>query len=313
MSGKNKLFKIKIILDIIMVFVLVLLYNKRVISMSFHEIGGLCIFGLFIIHNVLNGKWIINMTKKLFKSGTGAKAKIQWIVNLLLFISFTAIIVTGLMIAKTLPFRINGFNGAQKWHYFAAALSIILMGIHLGLHWNLFHGLFKKYMPQKVFVVIGYILLVVTLVFGCYSLATGSFVRWISSPFSASNEKEFSKNGFMPTTENSDGKNFDWSNIPQDGNFDSSNIPEGFDASNMPEGFDASNTPGGFKGDMGGKSGFSVLTLFSTIATYISEMIVFAFIVAIIEILISKISSEDDDEEDKEDDDEEDEEEEDDE
>ena len=49
---------IKMALDIIMIVILTLLYNSHVASMGFNEIAGLGILGLFIIHCLLNVKWI---------------------------------------------------------------------------------------------------------------------------------------------------------------------------------------------------------------------------------------------------------------
>ena len=63
MKKKNR---IKLALDILMLILLLLMYNKNVLGMSFHEIGGIAVCGLFIIHKLLNGKWILVITGKLF-------------------------------------------------------------------------------------------------------------------------------------------------------------------------------------------------------------------------------------------------------
>ncbi len=179
---------VKIILDIIMLLLLLMLYQKRTISMSFHEVAGLVLFGLFVVHNVLNWRWIVAITKKLFQKSTSAKLRCSWIVNFLLLISMSGIILTGLMIAKTLPFRLSPWGNARAWHYFFAAVSIVLMGIHLGLHWPLIKGLASKitFVPKKLGVSVGVIFLVAAVAWGGFSLVTGSFARWISGPFMAS-------------------------------------------------------------------------------------------------------------------------------
>lgn len=179
---------VKIILDIIMLLLLLMLYQKRTISMSFHEVAGLVLFGLFVVHNVLNWRWIVAITKKLFQKSTSAKLRCSWIVNFLLLISMSGIILTGLMIAKTLPFRLSPWGNARAWHYFFAAVSIVLMGIHLGLHWPLIKGLASKitFVPKKLGVSVGVIFLVAAVAWGGFSFVTGSFARWISGPFMAS-------------------------------------------------------------------------------------------------------------------------------
>ena len=44
----------KFALDLVLLILLALMYQKRVISMRFHELGGLALFGLFVLHKVLN-------------------------------------------------------------------------------------------------------------------------------------------------------------------------------------------------------------------------------------------------------------------
>ena len=191
MKGKNMELRrknhliIKVVLDIVMALLLVLLYNKRTISMSFHEMGGLCVFGLFLIHKALNWRWIKGVTTKLFRKETQNRLRIAWIVDALLLVDMTILIVTGLMISKTFPIALPGGHGASSWHYFAAAWSIILVGIHLGFHWNFIRGMGKKVniLPKKFAKVLGSVLLTAALLWGGFSLVTGSFSRWITSPF----------------------------------------------------------------------------------------------------------------------------------
>ena len=56
----------KFILDILMALLLALMYNKRALGIAFHEIGGLALCGLFIIHKLLNWKWIKAVSTGLF-------------------------------------------------------------------------------------------------------------------------------------------------------------------------------------------------------------------------------------------------------
>ena len=67
---------VKMILDIIMAVVLALMYNKRVLGMSFHEIGGIALCGLFIIHKLLNWQWIKAVTAGMFSRNTPARLKL---------------------------------------------------------------------------------------------------------------------------------------------------------------------------------------------------------------------------------------------
>jgi len=258
----NKLI-IKIILDITMLVLLLMIYQKSTISMSFHELGGLALGIMFIFHNLLNLNWIKTVTSKLFKKSTSANLKISWVVNFLLLISMVVIIITGIMINKTLPIKIGQFNGAKQWHYFFAALSIALMGIHLGLHWNFIKSLLSKklHISGKLLKSVGFLLLIITVVFGGYNIGTGSYARWISGPFMSVQGQEMNR----PNFENADnGEHPDFSENENVDNYGKSEMKMGMDHSE------------------GNNQGVSITRILSVIFTYGSEIILFATIVVFI-------------------------------
>ena len=58
-----------------------------------------------------------------------------------------ATVITGLLMAKTLPTAVQGAYLVKPWHYFAAASALILIGIHLGLHWKYLRGVLLSKLP----------------------------------------------------------------------------------------------------------------------------------------------------------------------
>lgn len=129
--NKRKIYG-KLLMDLVLLVMLALMYRKNAISMHFHETGGLVLCGLFLVHKALNFQWIRTVTAGIL--GRKAKLNARWIVDVLLLLSMTAVLVTGLLISKTLPTAITGAHSLQVWHYFFAAAALVLSGIHLGLH-----------------------------------------------------------------------------------------------------------------------------------------------------------------------------------
>ena len=66
----------KILLDICMLSLLVLMYQKRVISMHFHEVGGLVLFALFLLHNALNWKWVKAVSARVFQRSLPLRSRV---------------------------------------------------------------------------------------------------------------------------------------------------------------------------------------------------------------------------------------------
>jgi hypothetical protein len=175
---------LKYLLDAVMLLLLVLMYDKMAVSMAFHEIGGLFLIGLCVIHLLFNGKWIAAVTQRLFSNKTPAKIRLGYCVDALLLVAFTLVGISGVLISKEL----FSFQGGSAWktiHYSASAFAILLMGVHLGLHWNMIRA---KLMKKNAVIkrgarVAGIGALCLVLAFGVYSMAATSFARWLSMPF----------------------------------------------------------------------------------------------------------------------------------
>lgn len=133
----NKLNIVKFVLDFIMVIFMASFYKKNVLGTKHHEVSGLIILAIILIHLILNRKWIKAITKKIFSKEIRLRTKILYSVDLLLLIFFIIIIITGILISK-FTFGIN-MKSPQGLHFFSSAIALFLVGIHLGFIENLSH------------------------------------------------------------------------------------------------------------------------------------------------------------------------------
>lgn len=176
---------LKLILDAVMLILLVLMYRKQAISIAFHEIGGLALIGLFIVHHLVNGKWIAAVTKRLFTKRTSGYARACYLVNVLLLLAFLAVGVTGVLISKVV-FSFHVAGNFKTLHYFSAALAVVLMGVHLGLHADYIFGKLLKKGANKIAKIAFAVILAAMLAFGGYSLVTSNFISFLAAPLQAS-------------------------------------------------------------------------------------------------------------------------------
>ena len=176
----------RLLLDLILLVGLATFYSDKIISMAYHEIGALVLFGLFILHLIFNHKWIRNIFVKVFSPKIPLRIRILCVVDLLLLVSWTMVIVSGACISKVVfSFRVMG-----QWkmlHFFFAALSLILTGIHLGFHVKYLGINLKKLLPiplpgllKKILIVI---LSVAIVVLGAMNYGGSELSRWLSMPF----------------------------------------------------------------------------------------------------------------------------------
>ena len=172
---------LKLVLDAVMLILLVLMYKKQVISLEFHEIGGLALIGLFVIHHLVNAKWIGAVTRRLFAKGTPGLVRARYIVDVLLLLAFLAIGVTGVLISKVV-FSLHVAGNFKTLHYFASVLAILLMGVHLGLHADFLFGKLLRKDTNKAAKIALAVVLSALIAFGGYSLTTTSFLRYLAAP-----------------------------------------------------------------------------------------------------------------------------------
>lgn len=176
---------IKICLDIAMALLLVLMYNKKVINQNFHEVTGLVICATFTIHMLLNSKWISAVIKRFFSKELSAKVRLNSIIDLLLLLSFIFIAISGILISQTILTGISSGNAIWKIsHQAVAGFSLILLGIHMGLHWNFIKKMFSKviHIPKLIIKPLSIICIIIVLFYGGYSMMNSSFSKWILAP-----------------------------------------------------------------------------------------------------------------------------------
>lgn len=219
----------------------------------------------------------------IFDKNTSAMLRCSWIVKFLLLICMSGIILTGLMIAKTLPFRLSPWANAKVWHYFFAAVSIVLMGIHIGMHWSFIKAMVSKvnYLPRKLGMPISILLLTLAVVWGSFSLVTGSFARWICGPFTVSSFLQGELTDKMNESVGNGEHRKEVSNIEGDMSQQEPNGPG--QGQRNGEGAGKKHGKGYEKGpgfDMA--QSFRFQNVFNVIITYGSEMVVFSFLTAFI-------------------------------
>ena len=124
---------------LITVCMLLLMDPRSFYGLSFHEWAGLIIGIFFILHKILNWGWIKKVTVLFFSKTTG-RARLNYILDVILLAGLTLMILSGIAIARTIDFSWLDLGGSRNFwrvmHTSSSFLTLALFGIHLGLHWN---------------------------------------------------------------------------------------------------------------------------------------------------------------------------------
>ena len=129
----------KIILDIILTLLLGCQMAYSLISEVSHEITGLCMIALLVLHHILNG----GFHRHLFKGRYSPYRVTLTAIDAAMLVIFLTQGISGLMMAKHIRlFNVTGANWARQAHLVGAYWGFVLCGIHAGLHMS---GLARKW------------------------------------------------------------------------------------------------------------------------------------------------------------------------
>ncbi len=123
----------------ITICMILLMDPRSFYGLGFHEWAGLIIGIPFILHKLLNWTWIKKVTVGFFRKCTG-RARLNYILDVLLLAGIILMILSGIAIARTIDFSWLNLGGSRTFwrvmHTSSSFITLALFGIHLGLHWN---------------------------------------------------------------------------------------------------------------------------------------------------------------------------------
>ena len=126
----------KLAVDAAMTAAMLLLMAYGLVGEAAHEWIGMGMFALFVLHHVLNRRWIGAVPKGRY---TPFRV-VQTVLAGLIFLCMVGSMVSGIVISRHvfafLP-KHGGYAFAGKLHMLCAYWGFVLMSLHLGLHWNL--------------------------------------------------------------------------------------------------------------------------------------------------------------------------------
>ncbi|WP_258297310.1 DUF4405 domain-containing protein [Paenibacillus peoriae] len=133
---------VRLSIDLVMTILMIIEMAYHSTGNMFHEIFGVTIFILFIIHNILNRKWY----QSIFKGKVNIRRVLTTIINLLLLVTMAVLVISAVPISRTVFAFIPIENGiiVRQIHVLAAYWGLILIGLHIGMHWIMIIGAARK-------------------------------------------------------------------------------------------------------------------------------------------------------------------------
>ncbi|HQV70682.1 MAG TPA: DUF4405 domain-containing protein [Thermoflexales bacterium] len=141
--------KTNFVIDILIFVAFLVAYELRLTGVPIHEWLSLALFVAIVIHLASHWKWVVQITLKFFRQ-LFHSSRLNYVINLLFFISFIGVMLSGLLISRAalpaLGFQMGRNEGAWRFlHTVTANASVILLALHFALHWDWIWNTLKKY------------------------------------------------------------------------------------------------------------------------------------------------------------------------
>jgi len=140
----------------------------------------------------------------MFKKKTKAKARIGYVIDILLLICVILIAISGIFTSKIIFTAIRSNSMIWKTiHTTAGCTALVLSGLHLGLHWSSIRNRMKRIIKNRWLErIVVSILCIMLVAGGIYGFTSTDFIRNLSPISSGSRSmqmfQENMKNGEMP-------------------------------------------------------------------------------------------------------------------
>ena len=140
-----------------MTIFLLLLMAYQVTGETLHEWIGAGMLVLFLLHNILNIRWYRGLTKGKYAALRILRTVINFSILAAMLIQAYSGIVLSRHVFAALPIG-GGMATARVLHLAGAYWGFILISVHLGMHWGMVMGIFRKKSGGKMLVTLLWIL-----------------------------------------------------------------------------------------------------------------------------------------------------------
>jgi Domain of unknown function (DUF4405) len=134
-------------LDALLLVAFTLAYSLGFTGIAAHEWLGIGLGAVLLVHLTLHWDWVIRTTRKLLRRG--GRERFIWLVNLLLLVSMTLCIASGILISEVaLPYLGITLPASFFWrqmHGTTATLTLILVPVHAALRWRWIVGVARRF------------------------------------------------------------------------------------------------------------------------------------------------------------------------
>jgi hypothetical protein len=128
---------IKIFADIALLVSFILTYFLDLTGLELHQYLGIAVAGILAVHVITHWKWIMNVSKRLFKKMSG-RVRIYYLLDGMLLLAIFLITITGVLISTWLDIFLSSYMLLRFIHIVSSIAGMLLLIVKMGMHWKFF-------------------------------------------------------------------------------------------------------------------------------------------------------------------------------
>jgi hypothetical protein len=141
--------KLNLFLDLTIALAFVVELQERFTGLRNHELLGVALGFVLVVHILLHWQWIVSITRHFFRNLLHG-SRLNYVLNLALFADMAILIVTGLLVSRTLGLNLGLDRQAQgHWqrvHILSSEAALIIVALHVAVHWKWIIAHARKYL-----------------------------------------------------------------------------------------------------------------------------------------------------------------------
>jgi hypothetical protein len=127
--------------------------EPRLTGIAIHEWLALAFAGTIVAHLLLHWNWILQVGRTFFARLLHS-SRLKFAVDSLLFISLIAVMLSGILISRSVLPLLNIDLGRNfimtRLHSVSATTMLVMVGLHFALSWNWVVGMTRRYFLSPV-------------------------------------------------------------------------------------------------------------------------------------------------------------------
>ena len=142
----------KLLIDLGILLLFVIINAPQFTGLAWHEWVSFAFALPFLIHLILNWKWIVSVMSRMFKKLPG-ETRFNQVWDMLLFMVMVFVIFSGTVISVSALPALNIHLAIDPFwvsiHKTGANLLMLMFGIHLAMHWKWIVSNFRRYLWRQ--------------------------------------------------------------------------------------------------------------------------------------------------------------------